>query len=416
MQRRKLIGAAAAGITAAALLAGCSSGDPAASTSSTSGPTVISFAASILGEPQRGPLITAMIDDFNKSQKNVTVTPTTIPFSSFDSTMFTQIGGGAGPDIVAWDEADFFQAMDQGLAQPIDGVVAEDKLLPSAKSYRMDGKRYGVPLNVSNYALIYNPDLVKNVPTTFDQLLAEAKAQTKDGVYGYAMRTTQAEETGVWSDVSNFVYGFGGRWSTSDGKPTVTSPKVIAGVKAMKEMYDANVIPKGATAADYRKMFAEGKVAMIVDNGGVPTVIYGTNPNASLAAAKAPFPTDSIGEISAVLAVNKNSDAAHADAARKFLKWFLEPAQQQTLQKALGGSQAATAVPRTEEELTKTPYVKVFDSVTGHALPFAPEGRLIGQTPNFRHAVVEQVLRILQGQVSVEAGMQQAQNEVSKLK
>jgi multiple sugar transport system substrate-binding protein len=301
--------------------------------------------------------------------------------------------------------------MDQGLTLPIDEIVDESALLASSKNEIMDGKRYGVPLNVSNYALIYNPDLVTNVPTTFDELVAEAKAQTKDGVYGFAFRHTEAEEAGVWSDVSNYVFGFGGDWA-KDGKPTLTSQGVIDGVTAMKELYDAGVIPEGATAAEYRKMFAEGKVAMIIDNGGVPTVINGTNPATPIAAALAPFPTEFIGEISAVLAVNANTKKA--DAAKAFLEWFLQPEQQATVQGLLGGSQAATTVPRTEEELATRPYVEIFDQVAPNTKAFAPQG-MEAVTPQFRHIVVEQLLRIFQGQVSVEDGMAAAQKEAEGL-
>lgn len=407
-----------AGVMTAAVvgvaLVGCSStpgGDDNNSGMNPDGPTVISFAASMLGETQRGPLLTAMIDDFNAGQDEVVVTPVTVPFSSFGSTMFTQVGGGEGPDIIAWDEADFFQAMDQGLTLSIDGVTDESRLLASSENEKIDGERHGVPLNVSNYALIYNPDLVTDVPTTFDELVAEAKAQTKDGVFGFAFRHTEAEEAGVWSDVSNYVYGFGGTWA-KDGVPTLDSPEVADGFAAMKELYDAGVIPQGATAAEYRKMFAEGKVAMIIDNGGVPTVINGTNPDTPIAAAVAPFPTPNIGEISAVLAVNSNT--TKADAAKAFLSWFLEPDQQATIQGLLGGSQAATEVPRTQEELETRPYVTVFDEVAPHTIAFAPEG-MEGVTPQFRHIVVEQLLRVFQNQVSIEDALAEAQKEAEGL-
>lgn len=416
MQRRTLTAGLAVVAALGLVLTGCSSstggGDDNNSGMNPDGATVISFAASMLGETQRGPLLTAMIDDFNASQDEVVVTPVTVPFSSFGSTMFTQVGGGEGPDIIAWDEADYFQAMDQGLTLPIDEIVDEDALLASSKNEIMDGKRYGVPLNVSNYALIYNPDLVKNVPTNFDELVAEAKAQTKNGVYGFAFRHTAAEEAGVWSDVSNYVYGFGGDWA-KDGVPTLTDPKVAEGITAMKELYDAKVIPEGATAAEYRKMFAEGKVAMIIDNGGVPTVINGTNPATPIAAALAPFPTENIGEISAVLAVNSNTKKA--DAAKAFLAWFLDPEQQATVQGLLGGSQAATVVPRTEEELAERPYVAIFDQVAPNTKAFAPEG-LEAVTPQFRNIVVEQLLSIFQGQVSVEDGLAAAQKEAESLR
>ena len=37
---------------------------------------------------------------FNQSQNRVEIQPVTIPFSSFVSTIFTQMGGNAGPEFV----------------------------------------------------------------------------------------------------------------------------------------------------------------------------------------------------------------------------------------------------------------------------------------------------------------------------
>jgi multiple sugar transport system substrate-binding protein len=238
--------------------------------------------------------------------------------------------------------------------------------------------------------------------------VTEAKAQTKDGVYGYAFRQTQAEEAGVWYDLSNFVYGNGGHWAVK-GKPTINSPETVAGVTAYKKLYDADVIPKGADAATYRRMFAEGKIAMMIDNGGIPTVLKGTNANVAIAASPAPLPTKSIGQVMAALGINKNTKSP--DGAKAFLRWFLAKEQQTKVQGFLGGSTAATPVARTPEELASAPYIKTFDSLNDVALPFMPEG-LEAQTPEIRSIVVEAVLRALAGKADVKTVLDEAQKRV----
>jgi multiple sugar transport system substrate-binding protein len=368
----------------------------------------ISFAASMLGEPLRGPKLVALVEEFNKSQNEIQVTPITKPFSSFGTTMFTQMGGGGGPDVIAFDQPNIYAAAEEGLIVPLDDVVKGIELLPGNKSLVVDGTQYGVALDISNYALIYNPNLVKKVPLTYDELLNEAKAQTKDGVYGYAFRHTQAEEAGVWYDLSNFVYGHGGHWAVK-GKPTINSPETVAGVTAYKKLYDADVIPKGTDAATYRRMFAEGKIAMMIDNGGIPTVLKGTNANVAIAASPAPLPTKSIGQVMAALGINKNTKSP--DAAKTFLRWFLAKEQQTKVQGFLGGSTAATPVARTSEELASAPYIKTFDSLNDVALPFMPEG-LEAQTPEIRSIVVEAVLRALAGKADVKTVLDEAQKRV----
>lgn len=399
MNRRMLLATAAT----AALLA--------ATAAARAEPVEISFAASMLGEPLRGPLLVALVEEFNASQSEVHVAPVTTPFSSFGTTMFTQMGGGGGPDIIAFDQPNIFAAADAGLLVPLDDVTSTIELLPGNDSLVVDGTRYGVALDISNYALIYNPNLVTNVPTTFDQLVAEAQAQTKGDVFGFAFRHTQAEEAGMWYDLSNYVYGNGGHWAV-DGVPTINSPETVAGVTAYKALFDANVIPKGTDAATYRRMFAEGKIAMMIDNGGIPTVLKGTNPDAAIAAAPAPLPTRAIGQVMAALAINGNS--AHPDAAKAFLAWFLSPEAQAKVQGFLGGSTAATPVPRTAEELAKAPYIEVFDSLGDVALPFMPQGLEI-ETPQIRNIVVEAVLRALAGQTDVQTALDEAQAQVEAL-
>jgi multiple sugar transport system substrate-binding protein len=406
----RAIGAASAVLVGALALSGCSSSSPEADESE--GPVTITFAASILGEPTRGPLLQEMIDDFNASQDGITVEPASVPFSSFGTTIATQLGGGGGPDLIAFDHPNFFAAVDAGHVEPIDDIVDEDALLPGNDNLRIDGVRYGTALDIGNYALIYNPDLVTTVPTTFDELLAEAKAQTTDGVFGYAMRHTQAEEAGVWYDLSGFVYGFGGNWSDEDGTPTINSDENVEGVEAYKEMYDAGVIPQGTDAATYRKMFAEGKIAMMVDNGGIPTVIQGTNPDAKIAAAAAPLPSGETGQVMAVLGVNANGE--HIAQTKEFFAWLLAPEQQARIQGFLGGSTAATKVERTAEELEQRPYVEVFDEAGENARSFVPDGLGV-QTPQIRTIVVTAVLEALQNGGDIREALDRAQADVEGL-
>src|SRR6218665_2428961 len=64
---------------------------------------VVPFAAASFADPARGDKMRAWIGKFNQSQDKVEIQPVTIPFSSFASTIFTQMGGNAGPDLVRFD-------------------------------------------------------------------------------------------------------------------------------------------------------------------------------------------------------------------------------------------------------------------------------------------------------------------------
>lgn len=398
-------------------LAGCSSGGGSGSGSGDSAASgkipTITFAASTFGETGRGPLLKAWLKTFNASQNKVRVVPATVPFPTFAQTIATQMGAGAGPDVIRFNAQDFYRAVDAHLLLPLDGVIDSSKYdfnkAPDKANF-VDGKRYGVMFEVANYALIYNKDLIKTPPTTYPQFVAAAKAATKNGVYGFAFRTTLPEQNGMWQDLMNWVYGFGGAWS--DGhKLTLNSPQVIEAITHYKEMYDSGDIPKGATAATYRTMFGAGKVAMEIDNSGVAANIQAMSSTLHLGIAPIPFPDPTFGGIQTPTGINKNTkDPA---GAKLFITWLMEPKNQQSLQEALAPSSVATKTGTPPAaELQKFPFEPAYAALTEHSLPQVVKG-FESKTPDIQTIVVKAVISALQGQQSVTAAMNQAQQEAT---
>jgi multiple sugar transport system substrate-binding protein len=371
--------------------------------------TTITYAAVTFSEAGRGDRLKAWVETFNKSQDKIEVQPIAMPFSVFANTVFTQMGGGAGPDVVRFDTIDFYAAVPAGRLLPFDDYIKDsDYKLSAPNDYlKANGKRYGVAFEISNYVMMYNPALIKDgkVPKTFDELLEVAKGSTGNGNFGYAYRATMAERNGFWQDLCNYVFGFGGRWGDGTNL-TLNSPKVVEGVAAYKKMYDSGAIPKGADAATYRRMFWENKVAIEIDNGGVAGIFNQQAPNLAFMAAPSPFPTRAQGLILAPLTVNANTK--NKDAAFAFVKWALQPANQASLQDLLGASSVATVVPRTPEDLAKKPWLKVYDDQTPNAVPQLVQGFEV-RTPELQQIIIEQVLKVLQGGMDPQKAMDEAQ-------
>ncbi|MCR2825748.1 ABC transporter substrate-binding protein [Microbacterium sp. zg.Y909] len=401
--RRALFLAGAA--TTALILTGCSGGAEEAE-----GPVTLTFAASTFGDPGLGPRLQAFVDEFNASQDGVIIEPASVPFPTFGQTVLTQMGGGEGPDLVRFDMPEFSTAAAAGLLEPLDDVIdaAELGLQPGPDEYLfVDDARYGVIHDTSNYVMFYNADLVPEPPTTFDEFLATAQATTQGDVYGLAFRQTQAEENGVWQDIFNYVYGFGGQWSDGENL-TLDDPKNVEGLEAFQTMYDADVIPKGADAATFRRMFAQNLVGMELNNGGYVVATKGTNPDLNFSVAPIPFPVRAQGAIMAPIVVNANSE--YKEAAYTYIEWMLQPEQQQKLQEALGAASMATPTERSAESLEEMPFLTVFDELTNTSAPqivvgFGP------QTPEIRSIVVREVIAALQGQQTMQEAMERAQAE-----
>lgn len=396
------------------VLAACSSSPNESGSSGTPEAATITFAASTLGDPGRGPGLQKLIDEYNASQSLVTVKPASVPYPTFGQTLLTQMGGGEGPDVIRFDMPEFSTAAASGLLEPLNDKIdaSKLKLIPGPDKYlTVDGNRFGVVFENSNYGMFYNKDLIPDPPKTFDEFVQTAKDTTKGDVYGLAFRQTQAEEAGVWQDIFNYVLGFGGDWSDGE-KLTINSPEVIKGLEAYKQLYDANVIPKGADAATFRKMFANGKVGMELNNGGYVTATTSANAALNFSVAPIPFPEKKQGSLLAPIVINANSK--HKDAALDFINWILKPEQQVKLQGVLGASSVATPTERTAESLQKYPFLPVLDELTESGVPQIVNG-FGPQTADIRRVVVSEVLAALQGQQDMKTAMDKAQKQAEEL-
>ncbi len=394
-----------------ALVAGCSSdGDP----QGPDGVTTVTFAASTFGDPGRGPKLIDLLDEFNKSQSSVRVAAAAVPFPTFGQTVLTQMGSGLGPDLIRFDMPEFAAASDAGLIAPLDGLVdvGQYTLHQQPDKFMVhDGVRHGIIFEASNYGMFYNADLIPNPPTTYEEFFETAQALTGDGIYGLAFRQTEAETAGVWQDIFNYVYGFGGAWSDGE-KLTINSAKNLEGLQKYKDLYDANVIPRGADAATFRRMFAEGKVGMELNNGGYVTATRGQNPDLNFSVAPIPFPVRSQGTILAPIVINEASPAK--EAAATFIKWVLQPENQVKLQEILGASSVATVTQRSAATLQETPFLTVFDELTDSSLPHVVLG-FEAKTPDIRKIVVENVIAALQGTVDLKTALDRAQEQATAL-
>lgn len=409
--RRVTVAVAVAGL--AAVVSACGSDDDSGGESA-GGVTTLTFAASTFGDPGRGPNLQEWIDEFNASQDEVRVKAASVPYPTFGQTVLTQMGGGEGPDLVRFDMPEFEAASDAGLIAPLDDLidVGEYELLEQPDEFMVhDDVRHGIIFEASNYAMFYNADLIPEPPTNYDDFFKTAQSLTKGDVFGLAFRQTQAEEAGMWQDIFNYVYGFGGAWSDGENL-TINSPENLEGLQAYKDLYDAKVIPRGADAATFRRMFAEGKVGMELNNGGYATHLRAESPDLNFSAAPIPFPVRSQGSILAPIVINEASPAK--EEAATFIRWALEPENQVKLQELLGASSVATATERSPESLQDMPFLTTFDDLTESSLPQVVLG-FEAQTPDIRKVVIENVIAALQGNVDLKTALDNAQQQATDL-
>jgi multiple sugar transport system substrate-binding protein len=331
-------------------------------------PVTIELAAWQFTEEGRGPKLEAIVDKFMQLHPNIKVEKVALPFAQFETTIFTQIGQGAGPDIFVSDDDGFPRAESAGFLAPLDDLFDWPSLnLTSANDMGIvDGKRYALIWGANTYNLIYNKDLLASIdakaPTSYEEFLDIAEKLKSKGLFAYALRTSAAESGGMWYDVSDWLYGLGGRWS-KDGKPQFDSKELVEAVTRIDNLYKSDYIPKGADAATYRRMFWEGKIGMMMDNMAVPGIIASGNPEMKDKIGIAPLPFPSGDHPSSTTYISINANSQHKEAAAEFLKYLFSQEGQLALYDMLGGVTVGTNLDLSNNPLAeKSPWLTEADT------------------------------------------------------
>ena len=172
-------------------LAGCSSSKSSSSSASTATPkepkNIVVW--SHLQQPEVDALDKVAQEWAKKTGNTVKVQLDKSDFQAF----LQAANSSKGPDImygIAHDNMGTFQKANL-LAPVPSGVIDPAKYVDtSIKAVSYDGKMYGVPMSIETYALFYNTDKVTTVPTTVDDLIA------------------QAQKVGFQYDVNNFYFSY----------------------------------------------------------------------------------------------------------------------------------------------------------------------------------------------------------------
>ncbi len=140
-----------------------------------------------------------VIQEYNASQSNYEVTAKYVPFADFKKQLSIGASADELPDIAILDSPDHASYVEMGIFEDITGKFDVGSYYEgTVNSCTVDGKLYGVPFGVNCLALYYNEDMLSEagceVPTTWDELMATAKALTTDSVTGLALCSVQNEE------------------------------------------------------------------------------------------------------------------------------------------------------------------------------------------------------------------------------
>lgn len=344
MKSRTLVIAASAAIAALAL-AGCSStGSNTTSTKALSG-TVTFWNAYSSDSPEVKTIDDTIIPAFEKLHPKVTVKDVEIPYDSLHQKLVTAVAGDQLPDVVRSDIIWMPEFANLGVLEPLDTTMPNFKSLAASTfpgalaTNKWKGHYYGLPLDTNTRIMLYNNDALAKAgittpPATMKDLIADAPALKKDGVYVYADGGT----TG-WN-ILPFIWSAGGEiTNSSNTKATgyMNSAKVVKVVQEFADLYKQGYIPKlmvgdtgGVSTSDGT---AKGLYATELDGPWAYPTFQAQYPNFKVGAAQ--VPSGKAGSISVVggedIVMTKSSK--NKAAAEAFITFMLSDKAQLAMAK-----------------------------------------------------------------------------------
>jgi len=235
--------------------------------------TVLSAKIVIWSSENQIPALQKLAADFEKDY-GIKVEIQQVNFGDIKSKFLTAAPAGEGPDIIVGAHDWVGELAKNGLLEPIPYLPDADKYYSVALSaFSYGGKLYGVPYTIESIGIIYNKDLVEEVPTTIAELEEMAKEISDDEIVGFVY------DAGNFYFSFPFIAGYGGYIfkETENGLDVndigLNNEGAIKGASLIKKWFDEGLIPQGANYNLMDSLFKDGLAAFII-NGPWATPWY----------------------------------------------------------------------------------------------------------------------------------------------
>jgi multiple sugar transport system substrate-binding protein len=424
----------AAGVSAvllAATLAACSGAE---SDSGGAGVTLTYWAsnqgASLDNDKE---ILTPELEKFT-AQTGIKVKLEVIPWSDLTNNTLAAAVSGQGPDVlnigntnaVTFQSTGAFYAFDDAALAKLGG---KERFVGSA--FATSGKAgeppTSLPLYSQVYALYYNKkqfaDAGLQPPTTWEELVSAAQKLTKPAENKWGVTIPGATVNASMHYSFIFSEQHGGSAFDASGKPTFTSPGMLAGVKQYVDLLNRHKVvnPSAAQfseAGEAAGEFARGNAAMyLAQTSAINTLAQnGMQPEEyGIVSIPAPAGKAKISSFVAGSNISIFKNTRHLDEAIEFVKFMTSDEEQQILNRAYRSLPAVTGVPT---EIGDDPQkVEVFTTILAEQakpLPLIPGVQAF--QANVGGAVVALIGKAATGSVSdadIRAALDEAQQKMA---
>ncbi|MGG1397268.1 extracellular solute-binding protein [Bacillus salipaludis] len=224
-------------------------------------------------------IVKNIIADYEKEHKDIKIETEILNPDQYREKLKVLASSNELPDIgMTWSDGFIKPYVDGGMLAPLDDVVDQnpdlkDAFIPGVKeSYAVDGKTYGLPLELNISYVFYNKEIFKKynleVPKTFEEYKNVVKTLADHGVIPATVGAKDGWPASFW-----FMYladRIGGPTILTDvihGKAKMDDPAIIKAAQEVQNLVDMGGFEKGASALsndDAKGFFMNEKAAMFL--------------------------------------------------------------------------------------------------------------------------------------------------------
>ena len=292
--------------------------------------------------------------------------------------------------------------------------------------YRVGDRLYSMPFNVSNPVLLYEKNSFREVgldpekpPQTLEELTEYSRKLVKRDSQGNIIRSGIALEISPWyfeQMLANAGALYVNNGNGREGRPTeavFNGPEGKAIFQWWHDMVEEGLafnVGRNPTGTDHLLAVGSGRAAMTIATSAslrsVLNVIEGGGGPAGVEMAVAPLPAPRSADGGMIVGgaslwIVKSRPEAEQEAAWKFVKFLVEPAQQAEWYAGTGYfpiRHLAYEEPAALEVETRYPYFRIApEELAAGARNRATQGALLGPFPQVRDAVATAVEEMIVG-------------------
>ncbi|MGB3759444.1 MAG: ABC transporter substrate-binding protein [Rivularia sp. (in: cyanobacteria)] len=247
----------------------------------------------------------------------------------------TRLIGEAAPDVFYLDALEAPFLMSQNVLEPLDSYIKPEFDLSDFEqtllnSFKYENQVYGLPKDYSTLALFFNKQALSkkgftNPPATWKELRSYSHKLTEDSNKDGRIDKYGFGEIAELARQAYKIKAFNGQIINKNGYAAFASPEALKGLQLAVKQYieertSAQKTDVGTNSGS--EMFAQGKVAMVVEGNWAIPYLEETFPNLEFGTAEVPTINGNKGTMVFTVAYVMNKKAKHKAEAWELISYL----------------------------------------------------------------------------------------------